>query len=126
MDATFRISDAVNMSAAYGLVEFFDKDIEALDYRNSTKVYKGSKESLLFFESFFSDYKMRTDKVLIFCRFINEYGCSPMHEGKFKEFSANHDFIIYLKNGKIEKIEVFSSLSHTMRFYVEDFDADYK
>jgi hypothetical protein len=123
MDATFKIFDAIDKADAYALAEYFNNDIEVRDYRSATKMFNGSKEAILFFEAFFIEYKRRTDKVLIFCRFIDEYGCSPMHTDKFQDFSANHDFIIYMKSGEIEKIDVFPSLSHSMRFFVKDFDA---
>ena len=124
MHESFRIYEAISKSNAYALLEYFDNKIEIRDHCHGGKIHKGSKEALLFFEEFFSEYKIRSDRVLIFCRFMNKYGCTPMLDKLFKEYCASHDFFIYLEEEKISRIDVFSSINQDMQFFMDDEDID--
>ena len=113
----FEIYQEIYTLNAYGLSGYFDENIEINSYYGKEKFVKGAKDAIVFFEEFFINYKSNTDKVLIFCRFMNKYGCTPMLDEGFQKFCASHEFFIYMKDGKIIKIDIFTSIDHDMRFY---------
>ena len=119
-DQSFKIYRAISDTNVYNLCEFFDENIQIKS--DLGNIHNGSKEAITFFEEFFIMYKSNSKMVLIFCRFIDEYGCSPMLDEQFKEYSATHDFFIYVKKGKIIRLEIFPSVSFSMRFYVDEID----
>ncbi len=123
MTNEIKISNAISATNAYALLEYFDEKIQIRDHYHGGKKIHGSKEAITFFEDFFAEYKSRSNPVLIFCRFIDEFGCTPVIAEEFKTYCASHDFFIHLQQGKIIRIEIFPSLDHSMRFFVDDIDA---